>query len=151
MSPLKSTLTKRGRAFLRKTTIALRPKPLTRKPPPEPVPFELGWMSSWELKLYYALKKRAITFRTEVNFEGGVGILGGMRVDFILPDYGMVIRVMGPWHTFDNARSRDEMQRVYLSGRGFQVVDLWEADLDNLDQVLSQTLGVPIRAPARSR
>lgn len=149
--PLRSMLTKRGRSFLRKSTISLRPRPLQAKAPPTPPPFELAYMSSWELKLYYALKKRAITFSTQVSYEGGRGVLGGMAVDFVLPDYGMVIRVMGPWHTFPHARSRDEMQRVYLSGRGFNVVDLWEADLDNLDEVLSRTLGVPIRAPARRR
>ncbi len=143
--PLRSTLTKRGRSMLRGHKIALRPKPLTRKPPPTPPPFELAWMSSWELKLFYALKKRSITFSTQVNYEGGKGILGGMAVDFILFDYGLVLRVMGPWHTFPNARSRDELQRVYLSGRGFNVVDLWEQDIENLDAVLARTLGVPIR------
>ena len=145
MSPLRSTLTQKGSRLLKGKRIALRPKPLTAKPPPEPVPFELQWMSSWELKLYYALKRRAITFSAQVSFEGGRGILGGMAVDFILPDYNMVIRVMGPWHNFPEARSRDEMQRVYLSGRGFTVIDLWEQDLENLDQVLAQKLGTPIR------
>ena len=143
--PLRSTLSQRGRSLLRGRTIALRPKPLTRKPPPEVPPFELLGMSSWERKLYYALKKRAITFRTEVNFEGGVGILGGMRVDFILPDWGMVLRVQGPWHTFSHAKSRDELQRVYLSGRGFNVVDLFEDDIENLDAALARVLGVPVR------
>ena len=92
-----------------------------------------------------ALQKHAITFQMQVNYEGGVGILGGMRVDFVLMDFNIVLRVMGPWHQFPGARSRDEMQRVYLSGRGFNVVDLWEADLENLDDVLSAKLGVPVR------
>lgn len=151
MSPLRSTLTKRGRSMLRGHTISLRPKPLQSKAPAAPPPFELAYMSSWELKVYYYLKKRNIPFTEQVSYEGGRGILGGMAVDFVLFELGLVLRVMGPWHTFDNARSRDEMQRIYLSGRGFNVVDLWEADLDNLDAALAQTLGVPIRAPARRR
>ena len=149
--PLKSMLTKRGRDFLRKSTISLRPKPLQAKPPPEPVPFELAWMSSWELKVYYYLKKRNIPFTAQVNYEGGRGILGGMSVDFVLFELGLVLRVQGPWHEMDHARARDEMQRIYLSGRGFNVVDLWQNDIENLDAALARTLGVPIRAPVRSR
>ena len=145
MSPLRSTLTKRGRSVLRGHRIALRPKPLTREAPPEIIPFEYQHLSSWEYKVMKALQQRAITFQMQVSYEGGVGILGGMRVDFLLPDYGAVLRIQGPWHQFPGARSRDEMQRVYLSGRGFNVVDLWEADLENLDQVLAQKLGTPIR------
>ena len=143
--PLRSTLTKRGRSVLMGRRIALRPKPLTREAPPEIIPFEYQHLSSWEYKVMKALQQRAITFQMQVSYEGGVGILGGMRVDFLLSDYNLVLRVMGPWHNFPGARSRDEMQRVYLSGRGFNVVDLWEADLENLDQVLAQKLGTPIR------
>lgn len=145
MSPLKSTLTQRGRSFLRKSTIALRPKPLTRKPPPEVPPFELLGMSSYELKVFYFLKKRAISFTPQVNFAGGVSVLGGMRVDFLLPDYNLIIRVQGPWHTFAHAKARDELQRTYLLGRGLEILDLWEDDIENLDSVLAAKLGIPVR------
>ena len=142
---MRSTLTPRGSRLLKGKTIALRPKPMTSKPPPEPIPFELNWMSSWELKVYYYLKKRAIPFSAQVNYEGGRSFLGGMAVDFVLGDHGLVLRVMGPWHTFDHAKSRDELQRVYLSGRGLVVVDLFEQDIDNLDDILAIKIGVPVR------
>ena len=92
-----------------------------------------------------ALQARNIPFQMQVNYEGGVGILGGMRVDFVLMDYGAVLRVQGPWHQFPTARSRDEMQRVYLSGRGLNVIDIFEQDLEDIDAALQQKLGVPIR------
>ena len=143
--PLRSTLTKRGQSVLRGSRIALRPKPLTREAPPEIIPFEYQHLSSWEYKVMKALQQRAITFQMQVSYEGGVGILGGMRVDFLLQDYGAVLRVQGPWHNMPTARSRDEMQRVYLSGRGFNVIDIFEQDLEDIDAALQQKLGVPIR------
>ncbi len=142
---MRSTLTPRGSRLLKGKTIALRPKPMTRKPLPEPVPFEHQHLSSWEYKVMRALQKRAIPFAMQISYEGGVGILGGMRVDFVLHEHGVMLRIQGPWHTMPNARSRDEMQRVYLSGRGFIVVDLWEDDLADLDNALQQKIGVPIR------
>ena len=142
---MKSTLTQRGSRLLKGKSISLRPKPLSRKPPPEPIPFEYQHLSSWEYLVMKALQRHAITFQMQVNYEGGIGILGGMRVDFLLQDYGAVLRVQGPWHAMPAARSRDEMQRVYLSGRGFNVIDIFEQDLEDIDAALQQKLGVPIR------
>lgn len=142
---MKSTLSEYGRGLLGKKTIALTPEPLIRKPPPEPVPFELAQMSAWERQVYLFLKERAIAFRTEVSYAGGVGVLGGMRVDFVLLDRDLILRVQGPWHQFPGARARDEMQRQYLIGRGETVIDLWEEDLRDLAAAFEMKVGVPVR------
>ena len=81
----------------------------------------------------------------QVNYAGGVGILGGMRVDFGLQDRPVIIRVQGPWHLFPAAQARDELQRQYLQALGYTVVDLYEEDIANLDRALEQKLGVPVR------
>jgi len=142
---MRSSLSRRGRSLLKRKTIAIRPKPLQRKPPPEPVPFEVARLSSWERKVYYALRRRGISFQMQVNYAGGVGILGGMRVDFVLQDRPVIIRVQGPWHLFPAAQARDELQRQYLQALGYTVVDLYEEDIANLDRALEQKLGVPVR------
>lgn len=142
---MKSTLSQYGRGLLGKKTIALRPEPLIRKPPPEAVPFELMQMSSWERQVYLFLKEAAIAFRPEVSYAGGVGILGGMRVDFLLYDRAIIIRVQGPWHLFPGARARDEMQRQTLVARGNTVIDFWEDDLRDLAAAFEMKVGVPIR------
>ena len=145
MSPLRSTLTQRGSRLLKGKTIALRPKPLTREAPPEPISVEWPYTSTWEVRVAKALQRLAITFTPQVSYSGGVGVLGGMRVDFVLRDFNAVLRVMGPWHNFPAARSRDELQRQYLLGQGLTVIDLFEEDLEDIDAALQQKLGVPIR------
>ena len=102
-------------------------------------------MSSWELAVYRALQARAISFTPQVSYEGGRGILGGMAVDFLLPDYNAIVRVMGPWHNLPSARERDALQRTYLTGRGYTVIDLWEEEIENLDTALQAKLGIPVR------
>lgn len=142
---MRSTLSQYGKALLGKKTIALRPEPLIRKPPtPEP-PYELAQMSSWERQVYLFLKEAAIAFRPEVTYGGGVGILGGMRVDFILFDRNIALRIQGPWHLFPGARARDEMQRQYLVAQGYTVIDFWEDDLRDLATAFETKVGIPIR------
>ena len=102
-------------------------------------------MSTWEARVARALQQRAITFTPQVSYAGGSGVLGGMKVDFLLPDYNAILLVMGPWHDFPQARARDELQRMYLQARGYTVIELWEQDLEDIDAALQQKLGVPIR------
>jgi very-short-patch-repair endonuclease len=103
-------------------------------------------MSAWEVLVAEALERLAIAFVPQVAFAGGPGILGGMRVDFLLPDYNAILRPMGYWHSLPHRRARDELQRQYLEARGYRVIDLFEADIERLDEVLPEKLGVPIRA-----
>lgn len=142
---MKSTLSQYGRGLLGKKTIALTPEPLIRKAPEPAPPFELMQMSSWERQMYLFLKERAIAFRPEVTYAGGVGILGGMRVDFLLYDRAVILRVQGPWHQFPGARARDEMQRQYLVGQGNTVIDFWEEDLRDLAAAFEMKVGIPVR------
>lgn len=142
---MESTLSQYGRGLLGEKTIALRPEPLQKKAPEPVPPFELAQMSSWEQQVYLFLKERAVAFRTEVSYAGGVSVLGGMRVDFILLDRNIALRVQGPWHLFPGARARDEMQRQYLIGQGYTVIDFWEEDLMDLDIAFETKVGVPVR------
>jgi len=141
---MRSQLTKRGKQLLG-SKLSIHRRPLIPKAPPEPVPLELSYMSSWELRVYKALRKRGISFSPQVNFFGGAGILGGTRVDFLLSDRMAVIRVQGYYHTLPQARARDELQRVNLLAKGYQVIDLYEADMAHLSEALDQKLGAPVR------
>jgi len=143
--PIKSRLTKRGRARLRGKRIALRPKPFSKKPPPEPRPWAYAYMSSYEWQVFRALKKRGIAFTEQVSFGGGAGTLGGARVDFLLSGRNIIIRVQGPYHEMPQARSRDMLQMIYLQGQGYEVIDFWAEDLLDLDRALATKLGTPIR------
>jgi len=141
---MRSSLTERGRQLLR-PTIGVRRKPLIPKAPPEPIPPELAWLGSfWEVKVYQALTERGVAFVPQVSYWGGASILGGARVDFVLLDRPMVIRVQGPWHELPKAQARDELQRLSFLALGYTVVDLWEGDVRNLDEALDR-IGVPVR------
>lgn len=102
-------------------------------------------MSSLEWVVYRELKRRNIPFSMQVDYAGGVGYRGGMKVDFVLQDRRIVIRVMGFWHGFPGARERDIQSRSYLEALGYTVIDLTTQEIE-LDVVaaLDRKLGLPI-------
>ena len=98
-------------------------------------------MSSPEEMVFKWLTKRAIFFQPQVGFMGGVSEAGGAKVDFVLTDLNIIIRVQSYWHTLPEARARDVMQRIALINQGYIVVDVWEEDLrKNLENVMSRAL-----------
>jgi len=81
------------------------------------------------------LERRGLSFAPQVSMMGGVGEVGGARVDFIV--YGLMgqpvaLRVMGGyWHgaAFPERQRIDEEQAQRLRANGYQVVDLLEGEI----------------------
>jgi len=109
---------------------------------PEPIP---TGFSRLEWAVYRELRRRAEPFSMQVDIAGGQGFMGGMRVDFILANRPVVLRVMGFWHSLPGAQERDAQGRSYLEAQGYRVIDLYPEDIEiDLAGTLDRELGIGV-------
>jgi len=102
------------------------------------------FLSTLEKKVHDWLTKNDILFTTQETMFGSYGELGSATVDFVLPDRNLVLRVMGSfWHSSMEAKARDEFGKEQLLNAGYQVVDLWEENLD--DTKIGKTMRKALR------
>ena len=105
---------------------------------------DYAFLSSLEKKVWDWLVKNNISFDTERTFLEASGELGSAKVDFVIPDRNLLLRVMGSyWHSGLEAKARDELSKERLMGEGWIVVDLWEPDLT--DEKIEGTMRKAIR------
>lgn len=91
------------------------------------IPIEEVYGSLPERILYKEFQRRRVTFSYQSSMLGGRLELGGMVADFILYDYGAVVRVQGTyWHTGAEPEARDAQQKAILENRGWDVWDIWD-------------------------
>ena len=91
---------------------------------------DYAFLSNLEKKVWDWLVKNNIPFDTERTFLAESGELGSAKVDFVIPDRNLLLRVMGSyWHSTLEAQARDLLSKERLMGQGWIVVDLWEPDL----------------------
>lgn len=84
--------------------------------------------------MYLALLKRKVPFSFQSSIQGGRLELGGMVADFILLDRPLIIRVQGTtWHATWAGERKDEAQKAVLRGMGYDVVDIWDWEIENQD------------------
>ena len=101
------------------------------------------FLSSLERKVWDWLAKNNISFDTERTFLAEAGELGSARVDFVIPDRNLLLRVMGSyWHSGLEAEARDRLGKEGLMAQGWIVVDLWEDDLT--DEKIERTMRLAI-------
>jgi len=108
------------------------------------VPAELG--SQYEAWVWQALVSLGHTPLLQQTFRGGVGMAGGMAVDFVLLALMVVVRVMSYWHQDPGVQARDEYQKAYLQGQGYRVVDVNPQELGGMAAIrgwLQRELGTP--------
>ena len=88
------------------------------------------------------LTKRRIEFQFATSLRGGFFELGGIVVDFLLPERRLAWRVMGQyWHRGVVPEGKDILQRENLEAEGWTVVDLWSDDIENrLEQTMCLAL-----------
>lgn len=88
---------------------------------PMPTPQQLGVQSQDEMRAYMALIKAGIQFDTQINFDGGTDLMGGMRADFVLWDRMVVIEILGPWHDVPAQTLKDDRKWDKRRQEGWQV------------------------------
>ena len=102
------------------------------------------FLSNLAKKVWDWLVKNNIPFDTERTFLAGAGELGSAKVDFVIPDRNLLLRVMGSyWHSGLEAKARDELSKERLMAQGYIVVDLWEETLT--DERIDHTMQLALR------
>lgn len=115
--------------------------------PVEPVTDESTPLNQPESRIYYALRRLGIHFKTQVNILGG-SILGGGRLDFYLEDYQLDIEYQGPFHQTTGGTARDALRNAGVQSLGIRVEFIYERDLPNLERRILEIIGYPIRGLA---
>ena len=82
-----------------------------------------------ELAVYRALTKLGEVFSFQKPLMGGRNVRGGAIADFLLPEYSLIISVIGwYWHGSLETKARDRMQHIALASYGYRVIYIDEAD-----------------------
>ena len=101
------------------------------------------FLSTLEKKVYLWLTGKQIAFVPQQKMFG-YAEAGSATVDFILPDRGLAIRVMGSyWHSSLEAKARDEFGKEQLINQGYIVVDLKQEALT--DERIENTMQAALR------
>jgi very-short-patch-repair endonuclease len=81
-------------------------------------------------------------FDFQSSLQGGRVDTGGIVADFLFKIMMIVIQVQGPTHLEFRRIQKDNEQRLALEEMGYQVYELWEADIydeERLDRWMKQT------------
>jgi G:T-mismatch repair DNA endonuclease (very short patch repair protein) len=92
--------------------------------------------STPEKMVYGWLVRQDIPFGFQVEVEGG-RVPGGAVIDFViyLREPELAIRVMGYWHEMLIQKVRDDLQLDSLIQLGYEVVDIWDYEVNTVDKL----------------
>jgi len=122
--------------------IALRAQKLERRANVATLPPVVNrpGMNQWETRVANALDDLKIQYIAQSSVLGG-NVLGGARLDFLLPAYMIDLEVSGPFHGTSEGRARDLLRNLGVQKNGYTVVKVYLDDLPNIHQVLRQIIG----------
>lgn len=132
------------RNLITRARITLRAGKLPRliTPTLEPVIARTG-MNEWETRVANALDRLRIRYTPQASFLGG-SVLGGGRMDFLLPEYQVDIEVNGPFHNTTNTAAHDALRNLGVSVSGLKVVRVGGSDFAQLERRILELIGRPI-------
>lgn len=101
-----------------------------------------------ERLLFGWLKRHGYMFTFQRPILGG-RLPGGAVVDFVIYDKQppIILRIMSYWHTSLSAQWSDALQKDRLMELGYQVVDLWEYDINTVAKVAETMRSIMYGAP----
>ena len=91
----------------------------------------------------HALDALGIRYQAQSTFGGG-SILGGGRMDFLLPAYRIDIEYNGPFHGTTEGRAHDLLRNQIVIAKGYRVVGIFQADLARLKKRILELIGRPL-------
>ncbi len=82
-----------------------------------------------ELIVSKELDRLGIAYRFQQAFLGGRTQAGGLIADFTLPNYSIIISVLGTyWHSSPQRIAQDIIQRIAVLSQGLHTIFIREAD-----------------------
>lgn len=81
--------------------------------------------TSIEIAMAEELTRRGIEFVEQYNLGDK------FRLDFLLPEYGIVIECDGDyWHTIPEVKRRDKRKNAYINACGYSLYRFWESEIN---------------------
>ncbi len=109
--------------------------------------------SHGEIKIRERLRQKNIVFEPQKTFEGLIGLGGGLlSYDFYTPKYRLLIEFQGEQHQrfvkgihktkkdFERQLEHDRRKKNYALSNGYNFLEIWYYDFDNIETILTQTL-----------
>lgn len=96
-----------------------------------------------ETRIKRALEDLDLNFSVQQEFLGG-SILGGLKADFVLNDYGIVLDYKGPHHFTAYGRGRDLLKDLAYGDVKLKRITLDDQDLMRLKPRILEIIGRPI-------
>ena len=104
---------------------------------------EIWQGSKPEWAIFYTLSKMGINFNYQESFLGGRQQMGGLIVDFMIPDYNLAINVQSTYYHYIGVemRAHDAMVRASVESRGIRLIYIDEEDaLRNPEYYIQQAI-----------
>ena len=111
--------------------------------------------SKLEQKTKKVLDKYNIEYKTQVTYEGLIGLKGGnLSYDFHLPKYNLLIECQGEQHEkfikglhktyekFEKQLEHDRRKKEYAKEHNINLLEIWYYDIDNIEEILLETLQI---------
>jgi transposase-like protein len=110
--------------------------------------------SQLETKTKNILEKYNINYKTQVKYEGLLGLgNGNLSYDFYLPDYNLLIECQGEQHKswqktwmskkdFERQLEHDKRKRNYAKEHNINLLEIWYYDMDNIEGILIKELNL---------
>lgn len=96
-----------------------------------------------ETRIERALTELNVNFSVQQEFLGG-SILGGLKADFVLNDYGIVLDYKGPWHFTAYGQGRDLLKDIAYGDVRLKRITLNDQDMIRLKPRILEIIGRPI-------
>ena len=81
--------------------------------------------TSIEIAIANELTKRGIEYKEQYNLGDK------FRLDFLLPEYGIVIECDGDyWHNLPEVKRRDRRKNAYIKACGYSLYRFWESEIN---------------------
>lgn len=93
-------------------------------------------INNLEKKLYKGLEKYRI------NYIPQYPMYNKFVVDAYLPKYNLVVEAFGRyWHTLPEIHKKDLSKKAYLEKCGHEVLELWEDEINDIDNCIKRIVG----------
>lgn len=96
-----------------------------------------------ETMIANALDELKIIYQAQASFGGG-SILGGGRMDFLLPLHRIDLEYNGPFHGTTEGTARDALRNLLAQQQGYRVVTIHQRDLARLKPRILEAIGRPV-------
>lgn len=92
-------------------------------------------INNLERKLYNGLKKYKIDYIPQYP------MYNKFVIDAYLPRYNLVVEAFGKyWHSLPKIHKKDLSKRAYLEKCGHKVIELWEDEIENIDNCIKKII-----------